>query len=260
MSDNDDNNASSRLPWRRVGIEALAIVASILLAFGIDAWWDGRQESTSDLKQLSAVLDELYVHKRLMAEAIDAHLGTIEEGKELLAIMAAPPGSTSDADIARLMARFVNFYQINTPFGALNTAFQSGAISRMEDSALASALASWPVAIDDLLEEQNLGTETVTGMLSVLSGKMPLNTVLREVIDAPTIMGIDEAIPGAAVRLAPSPHATDFERLYSDPEVENNVLRVIVMAQSSYAEATVFDDRLDALIAKLSACLDAGRC
>lgn len=33
------------IPWKRLSVEAAAIVASILLAFAIDAWWDGVQGS-----------------------------------------------------------------------------------------------------------------------------------------------------------------------------------------------------------------------
>ncbi len=33
-----------QIPWLRVFVEGVVIVGSILLAFGIDAWWDGVQE------------------------------------------------------------------------------------------------------------------------------------------------------------------------------------------------------------------------
>jgi len=32
------------IPWKRLAVEAAAIIASILLAFSIDAWWDDFQE------------------------------------------------------------------------------------------------------------------------------------------------------------------------------------------------------------------------
>jgi hypothetical protein len=35
---------SSRIPWRRFLVEGAVIVVSILFAFGIDAWWEERQE------------------------------------------------------------------------------------------------------------------------------------------------------------------------------------------------------------------------
>ena len=33
----------AQIPWLRVRVEGVVIVGSILLAFGIDAWWDGMQ-------------------------------------------------------------------------------------------------------------------------------------------------------------------------------------------------------------------------
>ena len=37
-------SATKQIPWFRVFVEGAVIVASILLAFGIEAWWDGVQE------------------------------------------------------------------------------------------------------------------------------------------------------------------------------------------------------------------------
>ena len=32
------------IPWGQIAVEAVAIVASVLLAFSIDAWWDNRKD------------------------------------------------------------------------------------------------------------------------------------------------------------------------------------------------------------------------
>jgi len=34
--------------WKRLSVEVAAIVASILLAFAIQAWWDDRQRTTDE--------------------------------------------------------------------------------------------------------------------------------------------------------------------------------------------------------------------
>ena len=39
---------TSRIPWRRGFLEAVVIVTSILLAFGIQAWWDDLQEQEEE--------------------------------------------------------------------------------------------------------------------------------------------------------------------------------------------------------------------
>ena len=35
---------SKTIAWRQISVETFAIVVSILLAFSIDAWWDGRKD------------------------------------------------------------------------------------------------------------------------------------------------------------------------------------------------------------------------
>ena len=44
-----------RKNWKRLALEAVVIVGSILLAFVIEAWWSGQQEQ-EDLEALVALL------------------------------------------------------------------------------------------------------------------------------------------------------------------------------------------------------------
>ena len=43
---------SQDIPWKRLSVEAAAIVVSILLAFAIDAWWEERLERKEEAEQL----------------------------------------------------------------------------------------------------------------------------------------------------------------------------------------------------------------
>jgi hypothetical protein len=45
--------------WSRILLEGIVIVGSILLAFGIQAWWDQRQERIAEAEYLAAVRDEI---------------------------------------------------------------------------------------------------------------------------------------------------------------------------------------------------------
>ncbi len=36
------------IAWKRLAVEAAAIVVSILMAFSIDAWWDGRKDQLEE--------------------------------------------------------------------------------------------------------------------------------------------------------------------------------------------------------------------
>lgn len=52
---------SKEIPWKRIGIEATAIVASILLAFAIDAWWEESQNQQDIRLSLSRLSDNLTI-------------------------------------------------------------------------------------------------------------------------------------------------------------------------------------------------------
>ncbi len=45
----------AQIPWLRVFVEGVVIVGSILLAFGIQAWWDEREERVAEAEYLTAL-------------------------------------------------------------------------------------------------------------------------------------------------------------------------------------------------------------
>jgi hypothetical protein len=47
------------IQWGRLGAEGAAIVASILLAFAIDAWWESRQNRADEIAALDALKSDL---------------------------------------------------------------------------------------------------------------------------------------------------------------------------------------------------------
>ena len=53
------NELQKKIPWKRTSIEAVAIVASILLAFAIDAWWAERAEERDEQESLSLIYRDL---------------------------------------------------------------------------------------------------------------------------------------------------------------------------------------------------------
>jgi hypothetical protein len=61
-------NKPRSIPWLRIGAESVAIIASILLAFAIDAWWDNRKAVAEDLQYLSSLEADLQDNVRLAGE------------------------------------------------------------------------------------------------------------------------------------------------------------------------------------------------
>ena len=45
-----------QIPWLRVFVEGVVIVGSILLAFGIDAWWEDRGDRVAEREALEQLV------------------------------------------------------------------------------------------------------------------------------------------------------------------------------------------------------------
>jgi hypothetical protein len=103
-------NQTQNLPWKRITIEAAAIVASILLAFAIDASWEeqlDRQLERDDLERLHAEFqrnrdrmvemvntERMHAASNAMYELIATHLGReprIDVPNDLLRGVRATP-------------------------------------------------------------------------------------------------------------------------------------------------------------------------
>jgi len=59
---------SQEIPWKRIFVEATAIVASILLAFAIDAWWQNRTDRFVEAQYLRAMRADLLRSLELLDE------------------------------------------------------------------------------------------------------------------------------------------------------------------------------------------------
>jgi hypothetical protein len=59
---------SQEIPWKRIIVEATAIVASILVAFAIDAWWQNRTERIIEVQHLQALQEDLLSSLNLLDE------------------------------------------------------------------------------------------------------------------------------------------------------------------------------------------------
>ena len=59
---------SQEIPWKRIIVEATAIVASILIAFAIDAWWQNRTERIIEVQYLQALQQDLLSSLELLDE------------------------------------------------------------------------------------------------------------------------------------------------------------------------------------------------
>lgn len=116
------------IPWPHIFAEGVAIVVSILLAFGIQAWWDGRQEREEERQLLETLVAELQRNKEIVAGRKQFQGGIYDAGLSMIRAAEAGPTAISADFLDRLLGNatwFGGAYSV-LETGAARTAIEGG--------------------------------------------------------------------------------------------------------------------------------------
>ena len=62
---------TQEIPWKRLAVEAVAIVGSILLAFAIDAWWEDVKDARQQAKLVASLQQDFETTKVRLEKSIE---------------------------------------------------------------------------------------------------------------------------------------------------------------------------------------------
>jgi hypothetical protein len=144
-------NSDRKVPWARIGVEGLAIVASILLAFSIDAWWGERQQQDAERAMLQALLDDLRAKQVLLADMNRFNSAIVASAETLLRVAAGTEPEPDEDTIDRLIAD--TWWVSNEGLwdsAPLNLLATGGGLSLVSNPRLVQELAALDVAIGRL--------------------------------------------------------------------------------------------------------------
>ena len=220
---------SKAIPWTRILVEGVVIVGSILLAFGIDAMWDARQERQRTERHLQALIREV----RQTQDEIRLEIRGVNRGLEgsravLELIRGDDPGVTPE-QLADAIAVSMNVGIFTAPQPVLTTLLTSGELLEFGDDSLLSLLGGWRAAVEHLridAEHLERNREEVVFERAVMIG-VPID--LYE--PSPAVLGIlsdpgmDAAFALRALR------ATLLGELYADAlETSDEVIQALERA------------------------------
>lgn len=159
----------TQMNWMRLGIEGVVIVASILLAFGLQAWWDDRKDAETERQMLIALESELQGALFMLNGQLALHDLQADSSQSIADNMAAAGEGAiilvNNHDIATLF----NHATYDPPFGITSALLSSGQTSILRNSELRAALGRWPAAIADGKEDpmmlMKLGTDRIFPMV-----------------------------------------------------------------------------------------------
>ena len=110
MTEPSDIDAQQVPParWRELPrwlIESVVIVVSILLAFGIDAWWDERQDRRDEAEILAGLEREFTEYRARLVAALDRHTVMITAMSELLRAMESGAWQSKELTLDEAISR-----------------------------------------------------------------------------------------------------------------------------------------------------------
>ncbi len=150
---------TQNVPWKRLSVEAAAIVASILLAFAIDAWWEERLERRVEAgildmlqKEFSANYDLLDEMKERCTSFCRANIGSNQVYEMIDQALAASVATieVSDSQLDDLVT--APTFEAETP--VLDGLIQSGQLAIVQDKRISSTIATWDRFLRDSVDLQ----------------------------------------------------------------------------------------------------------
>lgn len=134
--------------------ELVIVVAGILIAFGLDAWWQRRRETEEVRADLSAVLDELREDEEALGRYIAWHRRTEVASAAFLGLVEE--SSTRPIEVPDSIVWGTGFTPSFDPrTGAIEAFVNSGRMDRIGDPALRAGLAGFQAHLTDARDEES---------------------------------------------------------------------------------------------------------
>ena len=193
-------------------MEGVAIVVSILLAFGIQAWWDNHQERDTEQRILLALKAEIRKNLVELESQVQFREATKESITRLFKVGAGQ--EANDPDTAdKLIGNLLWWGQIDFSTGALESVLQGGFLSIIRNDQLREALAGMPA-------EYKKVTDTVTQDYETLNNDLWPYLYQRALI--PQIANTIGGQPGTGENFwsytTPVGEVMDHSNIVTDPQ------------------------------------------
>ena len=157
--------------------EAIAVLAAILIAFALDAWWDGRVERHSMLDALDAVAVEIERNVLRLDSTLEYNASRTELVQAVIQLSPDDVAAMSDGELARF-ADLPNYDIATLDLGASTAFIEGGFLATLEDRELRADLAGLPRLQLEMDEEASLVTSASERMNQILLALTPIEDFL----------------------------------------------------------------------------------
>ena len=207
---------------RRLLIEGVAIVLSILLAFGIEAWWQDLGEREEEGRVLTALLGEFRTNEQRLDQQVAWHADVMAATNALLSA-AADPMSNLSADSVDHLLGGVSWWGGSTSIemAAVDAVILGGKLALIQDEYLRGRLTGWSRTIEETRQNEDQDYETYAQVwMPFLRANAYLPQVLNAITHVPGTSDPNYSIPSPLL-----PEAADHRPLLRDREFQNILLQ-----------------------------------
>ena len=157
---------SRQVSWRPVLLEGVVIVASILLAFAIDAWWDNRIDQQREREHLESMRTEFQASLSGLDEvltSVQGHAKNIETFIELLKTSGDKPVVVPGS----LLGSAITWRTSDVSTSTLSALMASGDLNLLRNVELRENLAGLPAFLSDVTEDEIIAQRFAESEMSV---------------------------------------------------------------------------------------------
>jgi hypothetical protein len=148
----DNAKKWQQVPWLRIGAEAIAIIASILIAFSLDAWWDSRELAEREDRYLETLERDFLENQENLEQTIQIQSAVMESIQKLV-LFGATATPAPDADSVTNLVRLV-FRDTNVGFspnlGTYQELLNTSSLQVMRSDSLRASLADFAVRVETI--------------------------------------------------------------------------------------------------------------
>jgi hypothetical protein len=148
------------IAWPRIFAEAGAVVLSILLAFWIDAWWDGRKEEAAEHRYLLALRDDFTQVRDGLENYVRFADDVMRRSEQMFALLVDPQ---TDFESDAFSLALGDFYAVTRPNLGASTyddMLNSGNLSLVDNTALRLKMAKMVQLLEEIDDHSVLVNET----------------------------------------------------------------------------------------------------
>ena len=154
----NSKSTAQRINWRQAAAEMTLIIAGVLLALAVDAWWEEKSEREAEVSYLRALNQDFAANRDGLQAQIILHENLITAGDEVLNLIKSGLEESSDEFFFKIN-NGLYFFQSWTPVvGAYDNIMNSGELLYIENRQIRNELSGFQRRMELIQQMEELQT------------------------------------------------------------------------------------------------------